>query len=65
VRAAAVSWQEPQLPEDRKRQKMAELVIGRPGKVEAVAPTALLLASENGGFYVGATPNPNGGDIMV
>jgi 3-oxoacyl-[acyl-carrier protein] reductase len=53
------------LPEDWKRQKMTELVIGRPGKVEEVAPTALLLASEDGGFYVGAALNPNGGDIMV
>lgn len=54
-----------QLPEAWKRQKMTELVIGRPGKVEEIAPTALLLASEDGGFYVGATLNPNGGDIMV
>lgn len=54
-----------QLPEDWKRQKMSELIVGRPGKVEEVAPTALLLASEDGGFYIGATLNPNGGDIMV
>jgi 3-oxoacyl-[acyl-carrier protein] reductase len=54
-----------QLPEDWKRRKMTELIVGRPGKVEEIAPTALLLASEDGGFYVGATLNPNGGDIMV
>jgi len=54
-----------QLPEDWKRKKMSELIIGRPGRVEEVAPTALLLASEDGGFYIGATLNPNGGDIMV
>ena len=54
-----------QLPEDWKRRKMTELIVGRAGKVEEVAPTALLLASEDGGFYVGATLNPNGGDIMV
>ncbi len=54
-----------QLPEDWKRRKMTELVLGRPGLVEEIAPTALLLASEEGGFYVGATLNPNGGDIMV
>jgi 3-oxoacyl-[acyl-carrier protein] reductase len=54
-----------QLPEDWKRRKMTELIVGRPGKVEEIAPTALLLASEDGGFYVGAALNPNGGDIMV
>lgn len=54
-----------QLPEDWKRRKMSELVLGRPGLVEEVAPTALMLAGEDGGFYVGATLNPNGGDIMV
>jgi 3-oxoacyl-[acyl-carrier protein] reductase len=54
-----------QLPEDWKRRKMSELIVGRPGRVDEVAPTALLLASEDGGFYVGATLNPNGGDIMV
>ena len=54
-----------QLPEDWKRRKMTELIVGRPGKVEEIAPTALLLASAAGGFYVGATLNPNGGDIMV
>jgi 3-oxoacyl-[acyl-carrier protein] reductase len=53
------------LPEDWKRQKMSELIIGRPGSVDEIAPTALLLAAEDGGFYVGATLNPNGGDIMV
>jgi 3-oxoacyl-[acyl-carrier protein] reductase len=54
-----------QLPEDWKRRKMSELVLGRPGLVEEIAPTALMLAGEDGGFYVGATLNPNGGDIMV
>jgi 3-oxoacyl-[acyl-carrier protein] reductase len=53
------------LPENWKRQKMSELIIGRPGSVDEIAPTALLLAAEDGGFYVGATLNPNGGDIMV
>lgn len=30
-----------------------------------VAPAALLLATEEAAFYVDATLNPNGGDIMV
>jgi 3-oxoacyl-[acyl-carrier protein] reductase len=30
-----------------------------------VAPAALLLASEEGGFFVGASLNMNGGDCMI
>jgi 3-oxoacyl-[acyl-carrier protein] reductase len=33
--------------------------------VEEIAPTALLLASEDGAYYVGSTLNPNGGDVMI
>jgi 3-oxoacyl-[acyl-carrier protein] reductase len=40
------------------------LPIGRFGKPEEIAATALLLASPEGGFYVGATLSPNGGDVM-
>ena len=32
---------------------------------EEIAPTALLLASEEGSFYCGATLSPNGGEVMV
>jgi len=53
------------LPPDWAAKKQSELIVGRQGKVEEIAPTALLLASEEGGFYIGATMNPNGGDIMV
>jgi 3-oxoacyl-[acyl-carrier protein] reductase len=53
------------LPSDWAAKKQSELIVGRQGKVEEIAPTALLLASEAGGFYIGATMNPNGGDIMV
>jgi 3-oxoacyl-[acyl-carrier protein] reductase len=35
--------------------------FGRPGEIAA---TALLLAGPDGGFYVGATLSPNGGDVM-
>ena len=31
----------------------------------ALAFTAVLLASEEGAYYVGATMNPNGGDVML
>ena len=53
------------LPPEWAAKKQGELVIGRQGRVEEVAPTALLLATEEAAFYVGATFNPNGGDIMV
>ncbi|MGV8989481.1 MAG: SDR family NAD(P)-dependent oxidoreductase [Cypionkella sp.] len=53
------------LPPEWAAKKQDELVIGRQGRIEEIAPTALLLATENAAFYVGATFNPNGGDIMV
>jgi 3-oxoacyl-[acyl-carrier protein] reductase len=43
----------------------AALPIGRVGRVEEIAASALLLASSPGGdFFVGATISPNGGDEM-
>lgn len=56
-------WQN--LPQDWRQRKLAELPIGRPARVEEILPTAVMLAADDGGFYVGATLNPNGGDIMV
>ncbi|WP_254065660.1 SDR family NAD(P)-dependent oxidoreductase [Acidisoma sp. L85] len=53
------------LPEDWKVRKIAELPIGRVGRVDEVAPTAVMLASDEGSYYIGATLNPNGGDVMV
>jgi 3-oxoacyl-[acyl-carrier protein] reductase len=51
-------------PEWRAR-KMAELPIGRFARPAEIAPTALLLASDDGAFYVGQTLSPNGGDVML
>lgn len=51
-------------PEWRAR-KMAELPIGRFATPAEIAPTAVLLASEDGAFYVGQTLSPNGGDVML
>jgi 3-oxoacyl-[acyl-carrier protein] reductase len=48
-----------------RRHKLAELPLGRVGRVEEIAPTALLLASDEGSFYIGASLNPNGGDVMI
>lgn len=53
------------LPEEWKKRKLNELPIGRAGHVDEIAPTAVLLASEEGAYYVGATMNPNGGDVML
>jgi 3-oxoacyl-[acyl-carrier protein] reductase len=53
------------IPEEWRKRKLNELPIGRAGQVEEIAPTAVLLASEEGAYYVGATMNPNGGDVML
>ena len=42
----------------------AALPVGRFGRPEEIAATALLLAGPDGGFYVGASLSPNGGDVM-
>ncbi|EGO93692.1 MULTISPECIES: SDR family NAD(P)-dependent oxidoreductase [Acidiphilium] len=56
-------WRE--IPADWRARKLAELPIGRPARVEEIVPTAVMLASDDGSYYVGATLNPNGGDVMV
>jgi 3-oxoacyl-[acyl-carrier protein] reductase len=53
------------LPEDWKAMKRGELPIGRFGRVEEVAPTVVMLASDEGSYYIGATMNMNGGDYMI
>jgi NAD(P)-dependent dehydrogenase (short-subunit alcohol dehydrogenase family) len=45
--------------------KLAELPIGRFGEVAEIVPTAVLLASADGSYYVGQTLGPNGGDVML
>jgi 3-oxoacyl-[acyl-carrier protein] reductase len=45
--------------------KIAELPIKRLGQPEEVAPAALLLASDEGAYFVGASMNMNGGDYMI
>ncbi|CAN5467293.1 3-oxoacyl-[acyl-carrier-protein] reductase [soil metagenome] len=39
--------------------------IGRFGIVEDIVPTAILLASDGGSFYVGQVLSPNGGEVML
>jgi NAD(P)-dependent dehydrogenase (short-subunit alcohol dehydrogenase family) len=53
------------VPQDWRDAKLAELAIVRFGNVEEVAPTVVLLASDAGSYYVGATMNMNGGDYMI
>ena len=45
--------------------KLAELPLGRFAAPEEIAPTAVMLASEDGAYYVGQTLSPNGGDVMA
>ncbi|CAN5520948.1 3-oxoacyl-[acyl-carrier-protein] reductase [soil metagenome] len=41
------------------------LPIGRVGRVEEVAPSAVFLASDDATYYVGQVLGPNGGDVML
>ncbi|MDL9978410.1 SDR family NAD(P)-dependent oxidoreductase [Microbacterium sp. ASV49] len=53
------------ISEDWKAVKRTELPLGRFGRVDEVAPTAVLLASDPGGnLYVGQVLGPNSGDVM-
>jgi 3-oxoacyl-[acyl-carrier protein] reductase len=52
------------LPDQWRESKLAELPIGRFGRPEEIAPTAVLLASEDGAYYTGSTLNVSGGDVM-
>jgi 3-oxoacyl-[acyl-carrier protein] reductase len=54
----------PGTPEDDARLA-ASLPIGRLGRVEDVAPTAVFLASNESDFYVGQVLSPNGGEVML
>jgi 3-oxoacyl-[acyl-carrier protein] reductase len=51
--------------EEWRAAKLAELPIRRFGTVAEVTPTAVLLASADGSYYVGQTLGPNGGDVML
>lgn len=53
------------LTDDWKARKLGELPIRRFGTPNEIAPTAVLLASSDGDFYVGQTLSPNGGDVFL
>ena len=42
----------------------AEIPLGRFGQVEEIAPTAVIIASDDGAYYTGLTVNVSGGDVM-
>ncbi|WP_211440608.1 SDR family NAD(P)-dependent oxidoreductase [Corynebacterium glutamicum] len=53
------------ITQEWRNAKKKELPLGRFGRAEEVAPTALLLASSPGGdIYTGQTLGPNSGDVM-
>jgi 3-oxoacyl-[acyl-carrier protein] reductase len=52
------------IPQDWLDKKKASIPLGRFGRVEEVTPTAVLLASDGGSYYTGATLNVSGGDVM-
>ena len=54
-----------EIPADWLERKRAEIPLGRFGRVEEVAPTAVLLASDGGAYYTGSTLNVSGGDVML
>jgi 3-oxoacyl-[acyl-carrier protein] reductase len=53
------------IPEAWRKRKLAELPLARAGTVDESAPTAVMLASDEGSYYIGASLNPNGGDVMI
>jgi 3-oxoacyl-[acyl-carrier protein] reductase len=53
------------IPSGLRARRLAEIPLGRFGAVGEIAPTAVLLASSEGDYFVGATMNLNGGDVMV
>jgi 3-oxoacyl-[acyl-carrier protein] reductase len=48
-----------------RRRKLAHIPLGRLGVAGEIAPTAVLLASADGDYYVGQTLSPNGGDVFL
>ena len=41
-----------------------DVLMGRPGQPEEIAPSYVFLASADGSFFTGQTLHPNGGDIV-
>jgi 3-oxoacyl-[acyl-carrier protein] reductase len=41
------------------------LPIRRAGTIDEIAPTNVLFACDEGSYYIGASLDPNGGDVMI
>ncbi len=52
------------VPADIRARIEAALPIGRFGRIDEITGAALLLASEEGSYFIGATLDVNGGDVM-
>ena len=52
------------VPQDWLEKKKASIPLRRFGRVSEITPTAVLLASDGGSYYTGATLNVSGGDVM-
>jgi 3-oxoacyl-[acyl-carrier protein] reductase len=52
------------IPDEWLARKKAEIPLGRFARVDEIVPTFVLLASDGGGYYTGATLNCSGGDVM-
>ena len=44
--------------------KLKQVPLGRPGRPDEIAPAVVMLASEEGGYFVGQVISPNGGDVI-
>lgn len=53
------------IPQEWLDAKYQEMPIKRPGRVDEVVPTIVMLASDDGSYYIGASMNMNGGDVML
>ena len=53
------------LPREWFDEFFARQPLGRFADVDEIAPTAVLLASDAGAYYTGASMNMNGGDVMI
>ena len=52
-------------PKEWYEEYYAEQPLGRFARVDEIAPTAVLLASDAGAYYTGVSMNMNGGEVMV
>jgi 3-oxoacyl-[acyl-carrier protein] reductase len=50
--------------EEMMAEIQARIPLGRFARPEEIAPVAVMLASEEGSFFVGQTLSPNGGDVL-